>query len=49
VCLSIYSSLVLFILGVLGPWEFSGGPGHIFLMRVAPQCGVSVRYNLFER
>ncbi len=29
-CLSIYSSLVLFILGVLGPWEFSGGPGHIF-------------------
>jgi hypothetical protein len=28
--------------------NFSGGPGHIFL-RGAPLCGVSVRYNLFER
>ncbi len=26
----------------------SGGPGHIFL-RGAPLCGVSVRYNLFDR
>jgi hypothetical protein len=42
------SCLVLFILAVLGPREFSGGPGHIFLLRGAPLCGVSVRYNLFE-
>jgi hypothetical protein len=27
----LHSSLVLFILGVLGPRGFSGGPGHIFL------------------
>ena len=26
----------------------SGGPGHIFFLRGAPLCGVSVRYNLFE-
>ncbi len=26
----------LFILGVLGPWEFSGGPGHIFSLCVTP-------------
>jgi hypothetical protein len=24
----------LYILGVLGPWEFSGGPGHIFSVRM---------------
>jgi len=42
------SSLVLFILGVLGPRGFSGGPGHIFLLRGAPLCGVPVRYYLFE-
>ncbi len=42
------SSFVLFILGVLGPRGFSGGPGHIFLMRGVPLCGVSVRYYLFE-
>jgi hypothetical protein len=50
-CVFIYllhSSLVLFILGVLGPRGFSGGPGHIFLLRGAPLCGVSVRYYLFE-
>ncbi len=31
-CVFIYLlhlSLALFILGVLGPWEFLGGPGHI--------------------
>ena len=44
----LHSSLVLFILGVLGPRGFSGGPGHIFLLRGAPLCGVSVRYYLFE-
>jgi len=44
----LHSSLVLFIFGVLGPWGFSGGPGHAFLLRVAPLCGVSVRYYLFE-
>jgi hypothetical protein len=27
---------------------FSGGPGHIFFLRGAPLCGVSVRYYLFE-
>jgi hypothetical protein len=42
------SSLVLFILGLLGPRGFSGWPGHIFLLRGAPLCGVSVRYYLFE-
>ena len=43
------SSLVLFILGVLGLWGVSsGGPGHIFFLRGVPLCGVSVRYNLFE-
>ncbi len=50
-CVFIYllrSSLVLFILGVLGPRGFSGRPGHIFLLRGAPLCGVSVRYYLFE-
>ncbi len=41
-------SLVLFILGVLGPRGFSGGPGHIFLLLGAPLCGVSVQYYLFE-
>ncbi len=41
-------SLVLFILGVLGPRGFSGGPGHFFLLRGAPLCGVSVPYYLFE-
>ncbi len=30
------------------PGSFSGGPGHIFFLRGAPLCGVSVRYNLFE-
>ncbi len=30
VYLLLRSSLVLFILSVLGPWEFSGGSGHIF-------------------
>ncbi len=45
----LHSSLVLFILGVLGLWEFSsGGRGHIFFLRGALQCGMSVRYNLFE-
>ncbi len=44
----LHSSLGLFILGVLGPWGFSGGPGHIFRLRGAPLCGVSVRYYLFE-
>ena len=52
VCVFIYllrSSLVLFILGVLGLWGVSsGGPGHIFFLRGVPLCGVSVRYNLFE-
>jgi hypothetical protein len=28
--------------------SFSGGPGHIFFLRGAPLCGVSVRYYLFE-
>ncbi len=27
----------------------SGGPGHILFLRGVPLCGVSVRYNLFER
>ncbi len=27
----------------------SGGPGHIFFLRGALQCGMSVPYNLFER
>ena len=43
------SSLVLFILGVLGLWGVSsGGPGHIFFLCGVPLCGVSVRYSLFE-
>ncbi len=46
---SLRSSLVLFILGVLGLWRVSsGGPGHIFFLRWVPLCGVSVRYNIFE-
>ncbi len=45
----LHSSLVLFILGVLGSWEFSGGPGHVFFLRGAPLWRMSVRYNLFER
>ena len=44
----LHSSLGLFILGVLGPWGFSGGPGQVFLLLGAPLCGVSVRYYLFE-
>ncbi len=45
----LHSSLVPFILGVLGLWGVSsGGPGHIFFLRGVPLCGVSVRYNLFE-
>jgi hypothetical protein len=44
----LHSSLILFILGVLGPRVFSGGPGHIFLLRGAPLCGVPVWYYLFE-
>jgi hypothetical protein len=28
--------------------SFSGGPGQIFLLCVAPLCGVSGRYSLFE-
>ncbi len=31
------------------PGSFSGGPGHAFFLRGAPLCGMSVRYNLFER
>ena len=42
------SSLVLFILGVLGPRGFSGGPGLFVLLRGVPLCGVPVRYYLFE-
>ena len=30
VYLCIFLSSVFPILGVLGPWDFSGGPGHIF-------------------
>ncbi len=45
----LHSSLVLFILGGLGSWEFSGGPGHVFFLRGASLCGMSIRYNLFER
>ncbi len=34
----VYSFIILvsclFILGVLGPWEFSGGPGHILSVRM---------------
>ncbi len=32
------SSLVLFILSVLGSGSFSGGPGHIFFPRGAHRC-----------
>ena len=35
----------LFISGVLGPWEFSGGPGHILSLCVFPLCRVPGRYN----
>jgi hypothetical protein len=34
--------------GRAGSPGFSGRPGHIFLLRGAPLCGVSVRYYLFE-
>ena len=33
----------LFMLGVLGPWEFSGGPGRILSLCVTPLCGVPGR------
>ncbi len=39
VCLFVYyTCLLLFILGVLGPWEFSGGPGHILSVRMWLRC-----------
>ncbi len=38
----VYSFIILvsclFILGVLGSWEFSGGPGHIFSVRMWLRC-----------
>ncbi len=33
-------------IGVLGPWEFSGEPGHVYISCVSPLCGVAGRYNL---
>ena len=35
--------------GRVNPGGFSGGPGHVFFLCGAPLCGMSVRYNLFER
>jgi hypothetical protein len=43
------SSLVLFILSVLGLWEFLWRAGSHFYLYGAPLRGVSDRYNLFER
>ena len=37
-----------FKLGVLGPWEFSGGLGHVFSACVTPLCGVPGRYNFIQ-
>jgi hypothetical protein len=38
----VYSFIILvsclFTLGVLGPWEFSGGPGHVFSVRMWLRC-----------
>jgi len=50
VYLFIYYARLLFCLfwACWVPGGFPGGPGHIFLPRGAPLCGVSVRYNLFE-
>ncbi len=50
-CLSIYYTRLLFCLfwACWVPGSFSGGPGHVFFLRGALLCGMSVRYNLFER
>ena len=29
-------SICSYKLGVLGPWEFSGGPGHVYVSCVSP-------------
>jgi hypothetical protein len=34
----LYLSPCLFTLGVLGPWEFSGGPGHVLSVRMWLRC-----------
>jgi hypothetical protein len=36
--LLLYLSPCLFTLGVLGPWEFSGGPGHTLSVRMRLRC-----------
>jgi hypothetical protein len=36
--LLLYLSPCLFTLGVLGPWEFSGGPGHMLSVRMRLRC-----------
>ncbi len=49
----VYSFIILvsclLILGVLGPWEFSGEPGHILCCAyAAPLCGVPGRYDFIQ-
>ncbi len=43
--LSIYYTCLWFCLfwACWVPGDFSGGPGHVFLLRGAPLCGVSIR------
>ena len=50
-CVFIYllhSSLNCLFWACWVPGDFFGGPGHVFVLRGAPLCGVSVRYYLFE-
>jgi hypothetical protein len=44
----LHSSLFLFILSVLGLWEFLWRAGSYFHLYGAPLRGMSSRYNLFE-
>jgi hypothetical protein len=50
VCICLFITLVSCSVYFGGriPGNFSGGPGHIFLLCGGPLCGVSGRYNLFE-
>jgi hypothetical protein len=50
VCLFVYYTCLLFILGVLGPWEFSLASRVIFIYFVCetPLCGVPGRYNFIR-
>ena len=34
-------------LGVLGPWEFSGGPGHVYVSCVSPLVGCRAGTSIF--